>query len=189
MKKRLIAIALTAFGAVFGLAGCATPTPTTATQTKTVKTLQTTANPDLASTSMCDYKASSVAAQAKSIAGAIPLTAPNRNLKITNATRGWVVSHVKFQDQTQPTPADITLKNRTGNDASMSALISAMLRSDGITAEVRLVPLSNDGFYGNSASMVYTVIAWPEPNHPVSLDTPHQHRKPQPLTDMRTLPW
>lgn len=189
MNKRLIAVCVIAVGAFFALTGCATPTPTTVTQTKTVKTLQTAANPDLASTSMCDYKASSVAAQAKSIAEAIPLSAPNRNLKITNATRGWVVSHVKFQDQTQPTPADITLKNRTGNDASMSVLIAAMLRSDAISAEVQLVPLSNDGFYGNSASMVYTVIAWPEPNHPVSLDTPHQRRKPQPLTDMRTLPW
>lgn len=189
MNKRLIAVSVIAVGAVFALAGCATPTPTTATQTKTVKTIQTTANPDLASTSMCDYKASSVAAQAKSIAGAIPLTAPNRNLKMTNATRRWVVSHVKFQNQTHPTPADVTLKNRAGNDASMSALIAAMLRSDGIPAEVQLAPLSNDGFYGNSAPMVYTVIAWPEPNRPVSLETPYQHRKPQSLTDSGALSW
>jgi hypothetical protein len=190
MKKRLIVTAVIAFGTL--LAGCGqalTPTTTAATQTKTVETPQTTANPDLASTPMCDYNTSSVAAEAKGIAGSIPLVATNRNLKIANSTRDWVVSHIKFQNQNQPVPADYALKNRVGNDASMAALIVAMLRSDGFPAEVQLVPLSNDGFYGNSAPMIYTVMAWPERNHPMSLQIPYQHRKPQPLTDMGVLPW
>lgn len=190
MEKTLVSvgIAAVAIAGVWAFSALQEHKHTHGTQENAVSTAHVVQKAGPASAQLCDFTVPSVAAQAKAIAESVHATATDRDTRIATATRNWVVSHVVFRSQSQLVPADVTLQTRQGNDASMSVLIAALLRSDGIPAVVELVPAPTpDGNYGDSMPMRYVVMAGN--TRGVELDTPYQHRQPQPLTATGTMPW